>query len=422
MDVAKLSTAAETAISQLLEQVPEEPLAEAVGGFLRALLSGLEGGDAVRSCAFCREERRVPSLSVRLNAAVIGSIATRSRIPTEWLLQPELLFSIEEDGATTTSAEEEGGGGVRLRLSGVQVVPLEGARRAWRAISARFAASAADTLDARRTVAWEWWDTEGRAVLDSTKLWRVVESLAGLGFGKAAPAYAKASLLLGCSLSLHQNVTTLDYRYVGNHYRHHDSEETQSSSNGRNSHHRSSHGKKTRHHRVHVKATMEPCQSTYDPTSPDFNCHRKIQKEIGDGLWEEMASSSVKRQIAAKCATSSLNYAALFCAREGERGASPASVQKLVTAARHFGGATNFDIMRGKASAWQVDDETYQMTAGDGRVVWRWLEDENLRRRTDSSDARAASRDDQSVKDHDDDAFLDTYEKFSEGTSTENET
>jgi hypothetical protein len=97
-----------------------------------------------------------------------------------------------------------------------------------------------------------------------------------------------------------------------------------------------------------------------------------MKDEIGLGLWEETVSTPLKRMTAARCARSSLNYAALFCARPGcDKGASPASVEKLVTVAHNYGGATKVDVLKGKANTWQYKDETYQMTGNDGRIVWK---------------------------------------------------
>lgn len=382
MDVSKLSPAAELAISQFLGKIPadEASLAQAVGGFLRELLLGLEEGEMVESVllTLTDDTKKPPSslLSVQLHAAVIGTIATRSHVPTEWFLHPSLQFSLDHE----VNSHKEGG--IRLRLSGMQVVPIEGARQAWRALAPRIAASPDDTIDDQRTVAWDWWNSEGRDMMQGTKLWRIVESLAGLGFGKAVPTYAKAAMVLGCTLGIRQDVTALYFRYVAP-----ASEHSQGSS---------WHGRAMRR-AVHVVATQKPASSTFDPTSSDFNFHDKIQDGIGHNLWKETASSRVKRMIAAKSAPSALNYAALFCAREGEQGATPASVEKLVSAGRHFGGATKLDIIKGKASSWQFSDETYQMTAGDGRVVWRLFYVES----------------DGSATGNDTDGFFDTYEDFS---------
>jgi len=346
---ASISAASETALAEFLDWIPDRPVQRAIGAFFRALLSGLEEGNLVKSV---KAVEGGSSLEIYLRRSVIGTVATRSRVPAEWLLLPKIQVWIDDDEKV----------GTKLRLMGIQVVPIEGATKAWKILAALFMEKHAKTLDERRKVAWQWWDADnGRYQFEGTKLWRVVESLALLGFGQAVPTYAKASLLLGCSLGVHQDVKTLHYRYnSGN-----------NSTNGGDS------SGNDADQDVDVVGTLDPVAAACDPDSPEFNCNEEMKDVIGLGLWEETVSTPFKRMTAAKCARSSLNYAALFCAREGrDRGASPDSVEKLVTVARHRGGATKLDVVKGKASQWQYDDETYQMTGDNGRIVWKPV-DEN---------------------------------------------
>jgi hypothetical protein len=341
-----VSSAAEAALEEFLEWVPDFPVKRAIGGFFRALISGLEKSNLVKAV---KAVEGGSSLQINLHKRVIGTVATRSRVPAEWVLLPKIQVWIDDDELM----------GTKLRLMGIQVVPIEGAMEAWKIMAALFIEKQAETLDERRKVAWDWWNEEGRDKFEGTKLWRVVESLAQLGFGKVVPTYAKASLLLGCTLNFHQDMDTLHYRY--NNY---------NGNGGNNSSHNGDED-------IDVLGTLKPVAVACDPSSPEFNCDEDMKDDIGLGLWEETVSTPMKRMTAERCARSSLNYAALFCARAGqEKGASPASVQKLVTVARYFGGATKYDVIKGKASSWQYDDETYQMTGDNGRIVWRALDDD----------------------------------------------
>jgi hypothetical protein len=329
-DLSSVSDAFDEAISRFLAGIPQPPVQRAISGFLRALISGLQQDHFLKSVKFIRTKS---SLEITLHSSVIGTVATRSRVPGEWLLLPRIQVSMDDNHNSIT--------GTKLLLQGIQVVPIQGATEAWKDLAALFETSQADTLDEQRVVAWQWWDTSGRAKYKGTKLWRVVESLALLGFGQAVPTYAKASLLLGCCLGMYQDVPSLYFRC-----------------NDKN--------------QVDVLGTLEPTEEARNPKSPKFNCNEELKDAIGLDLWEETISSSIKRATAAKCAPSSLNYAALFCARpDQEMGASPESVEKLVTVARCYGGASRVDVLRGKANSWQYDDETYQMTGNDGRIVWK---------------------------------------------------
>jgi hypothetical protein len=44
---------------------------------------------------------------------------------------------------------------------------------------------------------------------------------------------------------------------------------------------------------------------------------------------------------------------------------------KLFSGARFTGGATSYDVFNRGAQPWQQDDETFQMTGDNGRVLWR---------------------------------------------------
>jgi len=326
-----LSSTAEIAVKGLQQRIKETAVAQAVTAFLRVLMSGLEVKGMVDSCHSYGD-----SLIIKLHSSMIGTIATRSRVPAEWLVLPTLEIAIEESSTT---------GGTKLRLNGLEVTPIEGAVDAWKVIHSRFEAEGAKTLEDRREVAWNWWDTGGgRETFEGTKFWRTVESLAGLGFGgMTVPRDAKATLLLGCTLSTRQKVTTFHFRCDD------------------------SLGER----KITVVGTLKPVPATFGPASPDYSYNEQIRDAIGRELWAETSSSKSKRLIAEKFATSALNYGALFCARDGEPGASSESLQKLFTVARNHGGATNLDFLKGRASSWQYNDETYQMTGGDGRVVWR---------------------------------------------------
>lgn len=331
-EIADLNVSA--ALDEFLDWIPDAPVQRAVGSFFRALLSGLQEENLVKAV---KAVEGGSSLEIDLKTSVIGTVATRSRVPAEWLLLPRIRVWIDDN-------EKEG---TKLRLEGIQVVPIEGATEVWKILAALFIEKRVETLDERRRVAWQWWDDDdGRDQFQGTKLWRVVESLALLGFGQAVPTYAKASLLLGCCLGVHQDVTTLHYRY-----------------------------KNDGGQEIDVLGTLDPVAATCDPDSPEFNCNEEMKDEIGLGLWEETVSTPLKRKTAARCARSSLNYAALFCARKGrDQGATLYSLQKLVTRAHNHGGATKLDVMKGKASAWQFEDDTYQMTGDNGRIVWRPLD------------------------------------------------
>lgn len=335
--------------------IPQHSVKHAIGGFFRALISGLEQDHLVETV---KAVEGGSSLQIELRTSVIGNVATRSRVPAEWVLLPKIQVWMDDN-----DDDDEQVVGTKLRLSGIQVIPIEGATEAWKELAALFIEQQAETLNDRRSVAWKWWNETGRDTHEGTKLWRIVESLALLGFGQAVPTYAKASLLLGCCLGVHQDVTSLHYRFnSGNN-------NDESSGSGEDSSHN------TDYQGVDVVGTQDPVAATCDIDSPEFNCNEEMKDEIGLALWQETVSSPFKRATAAKCARSSLNYAALFCAREGrELGASPESVEKLVTVARNFGGATKIDVMKGKASTWQYEDETYQMTGNDGRIVWKPLD------------------------------------------------
>lgn len=350
--IMSISLATKAALDEFLEWIPQPPVRHAIRGFFQALLAGLEHDNLVETV---KTIEGGSSLEINLRATVVGTVATRSRVPAEWKLLPKIHVWIDTDETV----------GTKLRLSGIQVIPIEGATRAWKILAALFELKQASTLDEQRAVAWQWWDGDnGRNEFEGTKLWRVVESLALLGYGQVVPTYAKASLLLGCCLGVHQDVTTLHYRYdVHN--------GSINSSNGGNS----SDNNNDDYQDVDVLGTLDPVAQACDPDSAEFNCNEEMKDEIGVGLWEETVSTPMKRMTATRCARSSLNYAALFCARPGrDQGASPDSLQKLVTVANKTGGATKVDVVKGKASPWQFHDETYQMTGDNGRILWRWVD------------------------------------------------
>lgn len=364
-----LSPPTEAAVSQLQDCVPVGPVALAIGGFVRALLSGLEESRALISCVFqepfpASEENtdveghdsanKSGSLWVELRSPIIGTLATRSRVPAEWALCRSLRLSV--------SITKEGS---RVDLEGVQVVPIEGGSEAWQALVPLFASSLGSGtwgLEDCRGIAWEWWKQEGRQSFEGTKLRRVVDSLADLGFGKVVPADASASLLLGCTLASRQNLTSLHYRYRTT------GKKMKSKAVGPTTDNTVALMQKRA---VDVVATIDHIPETFDATSAWYEPDVSEKDRLGYALWAETAASPVRRQTAEKFATSSLNYAALCCAREEDRGATASSVQRLFAVGRSFGGATKLDQLRGKAAPWQCKDETYQMSGNDGRVIWR---------------------------------------------------
>lgn len=118
-------------------------------------------------------------------------------------------------------------------------------------------------------------------------------------------------------------------------------------------------------------ASFEYLSETTDPASPLYDPDASIKTALGHAIWHDTSRTPTKRALAQQFASSSLNFAALVCATPDQPGATPASIQKLLTRGRRRGGACWSDMILKGACMWQMEDETFQMTSNDGRVVWR---------------------------------------------------
>lgn len=74
----------------------------------------------------------------------------------------------------------------------------------------------AETVAAKAEVAWTWWQAS-KSRYENTKLWRLIESLAGLRSASLIPKRGFVDILMGCICVTRSRATTLRYSfYRGN--------------------------------------------------------------------------------------------------------------------------------------------------------------------------------------------------------------
>ncbi|KAL3928483.1 MAG: hypothetical protein SGPRY_002369, partial [Prymnesium sp.] len=137
-------------------------LKNAAGKWVRTFTSGLK--EHTLQLSFERG-----SLRIQLKAELCAEIATRSRVP--------VAFELERTVVITPCVE--GGGEVVLGIEGLIITPVDGAAEVYARCKQLW--EGLPNTQSRGQVAWNWWQNEGhKTQYEHTKVWRVIESIAGL--------------------------------------------------------------------------------------------------------------------------------------------------------------------------------------------------------------------------------------------------
>ncbi|KAL1515524.1 hypothetical protein AB1Y20_002146 [Prymnesium parvum] len=269
------------------------------------------------------------TLTIRLRYPLSGEIATRSRVPVSFELDTTIRVAAEVDHTKAAV----------LVLQGIGIAPIEGASEVYNRLLPVW--QGCETTEAKAEKAWEWW-LRHKGEFEDTKLWRLVESLAGLRTASLIPKRGFMDILMGCICVTRSRATTLRYSFFA------DTTTTQVKCT-------------TSHH----PAISNPASEVYDP---DAEWKSSTARDIAT----RNVTDSVNRELAEKFAKSGINFSLLFSDVEekGIKGASPDVVAKLFQQSLAVGGATHLDRMVG-AMKWQRDDPTFKATGDHGRVLWR---------------------------------------------------
>lgn len=156
-------------------------LKNAAGKWVRTFTSGLK--EHTLQLSFERG-----SLRIQLKAELCAEIATRSRVP--------VAFELERTVVITPCVE--GGGEVVLGIEGLIITPVDGAAEVYARCKQLW--EGLPNTQSRGQVAWNWWQNEGhKTQYEHTKVWRVIESIAGLKSAMlAVPRRGLEDLFLGC--------------------------------------------------------------------------------------------------------------------------------------------------------------------------------------------------------------------------------
>lgn len=268
-------------------------------------------------------------LTVRLRTPLSGEIATRSRVPVSFELESTVRVSAEVDKSKSAV----------LNLQGILLAPIEGASDVYKRLLPEW--KGCKTAEAKAERAWEFWLAH-KHEFEGTKLWRLIESLAGLRTATLIPRKGFMDIIMGCICVTRSRATSLRYSFYG---------ETTS---------------------TQVRCTTTHDQSIQDSSSKNYDPDAEWKSNTARDIALRNVTDSVNRELAEKFAKSGINFSLLFSDVEerGIKGASPDVVAKLFQQSLAVGGATHLDRMVG-AMKWQRDDPTFKATGDHGRVLWK---------------------------------------------------
>ncbi|KAL3893317.1 MAG: hypothetical protein SGPRY_014316 [Prymnesium sp.] len=269
------------------------------------------------------------TLTIRLRHPLSGEIATRSRVPVSFELESVIRISAEVDDHKAAV----------LRLQGILLAPIEGASDLYKRLLPVW--HGCESTQSKAEKAWEWWCSHKQQVED-TKLWRLIESLAGLRTASLIPSQGFIDIIMGCICVTRSQATTLRYSFFG------------ASSTPQ------------------VKCTTAHDPSISDPSSKHYDPDAEWKSMTARDIATRNVTDSVNRELAEKFAKSGINFSLLFSdlEKKGVKGANPEVIAKLFQQSLAVGGATHLDRMIG-AMKWQRDDLTFKATGDHGRVLWR---------------------------------------------------
>jgi len=280
------------------------------------------------------------ALTVRLRTELRAEIATRSRVPVTFELERTVRLTpwIDTDGEAVVGIE------------GLIIAPVDGAaevyarcKQLWEGIP---------TLQARGQVAWNWWHTEGhKSEYEDSKIWRVIESLAGLKSAMlAVPRRGLEDLFLGCVCVTRTRPLYLRYSFFG----------------GKGNYNAPSAPTKAD---VQCTCTAPNDPEILEPSSPFYDADADWKQQTAQAIAFHVVQGN-SRELAERFARSGINFSLLFNASDmGVRGANPDAVCKLFEVSQAIGGASAIERTMG-ALRWQKDDITFRMTGEHGRIMW----------------------------------------------------
>ena len=310
-------------------------LSDAALKWLSRFVSGVEAFTVHRSFAAHDE------LVLEFADSRRAEIATRSRVPVAFELERVVRIRPIVTGET-----------VSFEVDGLSIGPVEGARQLWKALLpewqragiSKWTMDSAD-LDARAELAWSWWLKHKDEYAD-TKVWRIIESLAGLRTASLVPRQGFQDLLMGIICVTRTRARALTFSFFE--------------------------GKKGDQVQVACEADDDP--AVFDAQSEDYDPDAGWKRPASAAIaWRNVEETS-KRDLAEKFARSGINFSLLFAGREqmaehGVRGASVDAICKLFQASEAIGGAKAIDVTLG-ALKWQKEDPTFRMTGDHGRIMW----------------------------------------------------
>ena len=194
---------------------------------------------------------------------------------------------------------------------------------------------------------WAWW-SKHKGEYSGSKMWRIIESLAGLSTARLVPKSGFHDLMMGIFCVTRTRPTRMKFSLWE--------------------------GKKS--DRVQVACSTEDDPAVHDPASPFYDADAEWKSAAAKGIALRNVSDPSKRDLAEKFARSGINFSLLFNANgEDVRGANPEAIEKLFEASAVTGGASGVDVTLG-ALRWQKDDITFKMTGPNlGRILWTPRED-----------------------------------------------
>lgn len=330
------------------------PLREAALKWLRTFTAGIS--PFTEACTF-----EGGQLVLALQSPLGGEIATRSRVP--------VCYELERAVRLTPSVDTDGE--IVFAVDGMVIGPVRGAAQAYAALERVWEAAAlpADDVPARAEAGWAWWKAQGADALEGTKLWRIVDSLAGLRSASLVPSQGFYDLLMGCVCVTRTRPVELRFSFF------HPEGRAARSRLRRGGGSKGAGGAAADDsHSVQVNCTTRPDPAMLDAASAVHDAAHEWKQVTARGISQRNSAPS-KRDLAEKFARSGINFSLLFgdVRAIGVRGAQPDAVAKLFEdGSGAMGGAGAADRMLG-ATKWQKDDPTFKMTGDAGRIVWSAL-------------------------------------------------
>ncbi|KAL1521487.1 hypothetical protein AB1Y20_021149 [Prymnesium parvum] len=316
------------ALSGVFAQAPEE-LTEGALKWIWTFIRGIE--PFIDNLSFEPEA----GLLLELREHRRAEIATRSRVPVCFDLERVVRIR------PTYTADS-----VSFEMDGLTFGPVQGARQLWDALLPEWehAGIGAD-IDARAELAWNWW-MKHKDEYANTKVWRIIESLAGLRTASLVPRQGFQDLLMGMICVTRTRARKLTFSFFE--------------------------GKKD--DKVQVSCEAEDDPAVFDPQSEDFDPDAAWKRPTSAAIAWRNVNEASKRDLAERFARSGINFSLLFASRDdlhahNVRGASVDAICKLFEASEAVGGASGLDVTFG-ALKWQKDDPTFRMTGEHGRIMW----------------------------------------------------